>query len=129
MTERWPVQIDPIFGCAIWQGKVSRDGYGIIWRGQRPTHAHRVVYEAEVGPIPEGKVLDHSCAAPRCCLPAHLEPVTQSENLRRKSWRNRVRLTHCKKGHALDGANAIVTSNGGRICRTCTRGDKDSAGH
>jgi hypothetical protein len=44
---------------------------------------HRDVYEQLVGPIPEGLVLDHLCRNRSCCNPAHLEPVTTAENVRR----------------------------------------------
>lgn len=51
---------------------------------------HRVMYEQEVGPIPEGLVIDHLCRQPACINPAHLEPVTHAENIRRG---NNAKLT------------------------------------
>ena len=47
-------------------------------------YAHRVIYEAEVGPIPEGMELDHTCNVRACVNPAHGEPVTPAENRRRR---------------------------------------------
>lgn len=47
--------------------------------------AHRVVYEALVGPIPDGLQLDHVCRNRACVNPAHLEPVTALENTRRSA--------------------------------------------
>lgn len=41
------------------------------------------MYEQKVGPIPEGLVIDHLCRRPRCINPAHLEAVTNEENVRR----------------------------------------------
>lgn len=42
--------------------------------------AHRLSYEAHVGPIPKRLLLDHTCRM-RCCInPDHLEPVTVQEN-------------------------------------------------
>ena len=35
------------------------------------------------GPIPEGLELDHLCKNGKCVNPAHLEPVTHAENIRR----------------------------------------------
>jgi hypothetical protein len=46
--------------------------------------AHRFYYEQHVGPIPEGLQLDHLCRNTRCVNPAHLEPVTGAENMRRR---------------------------------------------
>ncbi|MCC6311335.1 MAG: HNH endonuclease [Trueperaceae bacterium] len=76
--------------CWLWVGERTTDGYGRIHRrvvnpsGDQIIYAaHRVVYEMNVGPIPEGLVLDHLCFNPPCVNPDHLEPVTNRENLRR----------------------------------------------
>jgi hypothetical protein len=75
-------------GCWIWQGTVTRAGYGIITlAGKRTTGAHRWAYELLAGPIPEGLTLDHLCYVPLCVNPAHLEPVTRDENKRRSRER------------------------------------------
>ena len=74
-------------GCWEWIGlKQPSDsylrpdnGYG-RWRGRA---AHRVMYEMLVGPIPEGMELDHLCRFKACVNPAHLQPVTHAENVRR----------------------------------------------
>jgi hypothetical protein len=79
------------------------------------------VYEKEIGPVPEGKVLDHLCRRPQCVAPHHLEPVTKSLNEQRKLWRKRANGAHCAKmrGIVHDAMNAIVTPEGGRVCRQC----------
>lgn len=67
-------------GCWIWQrGLNSFSGYGMLGR----QWAHRVVYEREFGPIPEGLELDHLCRVRACVNPVHLEPVTKNENAKR----------------------------------------------
>jgi hypothetical protein len=77
----WPVEVDPVFGCWLWIGrKDKRDGRPLVWEGRTPRGAHRVVYEAEVGPVPVGLVLDHWCRRPTCVAPHHIEPVTSSVN-------------------------------------------------
>lgn len=110
--------------CWVWLGTVLNNGYGRFNRGDRHVVAHRFAYEAAVGPIPEGLDLDHLCRNRRCVNPAHLEPVTRSENLRRGDLHhnngNRAK-TACRHGHPLEGANLYLTPNGRRQCRECGR--------
>lgn len=69
--------------CWIWQGVLTKDGYGRIRRDGRLFLAHRWVYIQFVGPIQEGLELDHLCTVRDCVNPAHLEPVTGVVNARR----------------------------------------------
>lgn len=70
-------------GCWIYTGNLRR-GYGRVSAGKgRDFIAHRYAYLELVGPVPEGLTLDHLCRDRRCVNPAHLEPVTIEENLRR----------------------------------------------
>jgi hypothetical protein len=115
-------------GCWEWQGAKSK-GYGRIQVGSavdgsyRLASTHRVAYEHFVGPIPDGYHIDHLCRNPSCCNPAHLEPVTPGENVRRG---NSPRLagqrmsakTHCPQNHPYSGYNLVV-EGGKRRCRTC----------
>lgn len=111
-------------GCLLWTGSTGGDGrYGSFSIGGKLVRAHRWAYEQEHGPIPDGLVLDHLCRVTLCVNPAHLEPVTQRENVLRgeaPSALNAVK-THCDKGHPLDGDNLVTRKDGGRQCRACTR--------
>ena len=68
--------------CWPWAGGVS-SGYGRI-TGPAPErkklYAHRVAYEVENGPIPEGMMLDHRCRNKLCVNPRHLRLVTNKQN-------------------------------------------------
>lgn len=128
-------------GCILWSGAVNSRGYGQIRTAGVLAYAHRVVYEAMVGSIPQGMLLDHSChnqdagclggvgcSHRRCVNPHHLEPVTPRENQRR-SQRTFTFIhgskTHCVRGHAFDQANTYIRpDNGTRQCRACSR-DRD----
>jgi hypothetical protein len=66
--------------CWLWIGAIKESGYG----NHGGTGAHRFMYQLLVGPIPPGLQLDHLCRVRNCVNPAHLEPVTPSENVRRE---------------------------------------------
>lgn len=78
------VRDDDGLKCWPWLASTVH-GYGQINRDGRPRMAHRVAYELLVGPIPEGLDLDHLCRTHCCVNPAHLEPVTRGENVRRSN--------------------------------------------
>lgn len=71
--------------CWIWQLHVTKKGYAHTCPpgASRPVRAHRLYYEEEYGPIPEGYELDHLCEVKCCVRPSHLEVVTTAENSRR----------------------------------------------
>lgn len=115
-------------GCWLWLGSSDPRGYGRIDTrvdGRKaPRLVYRVLWEAVVGPVPDGLELDHLCRTPACVNPDHLEPVTHAENLLRgesPAARN-ARKTHCKRGHEFTHENTWVNPRtGGRQCRACFR--------
>jgi len=108
-----------VTGCWVYDGHIAVNGYGKT-DGKL---VHRLVYEALVGPIPEGLQLDHLCRNRACYNPAHLEPVTDSENKLRSPLMGRANAskTHCAGGHPYDETNTYHTPSGQRQCRTCVR--------
>lgn len=118
--------LSPYLGpCWLWQGKVSAGGYGEAGSKFNGTiMAHRIMYEWVVGPIPEGLVIDHLCRVRLCVNPAHLEAVTEKENILRGTGPTaiRARKTHCKYGHPLAGANVYRYKNSPyRQCGICMK--------
>jgi hypothetical protein len=71
--------VDPETGCWVWQRSRDTRGYGHVRLAGRLRVAHRVLYERDRGPIPEGLTLDHLCRNKACVNPAHLEAVTHRE--------------------------------------------------
>ncbi len=81
-------------GCWLFTGSIDKNtGYGHLSDGNGyPRLAHRLSYEAHKGPIPAGKILDHTCHNPteckggktcmhrRCVNPDHVKPTTQKIN-------------------------------------------------
>lgn len=80
---RFWAKVDKSGGCWVWTGACNSDGYGNFLFEGANWRAHRWSYERLVGPIPDGLVIDHLCCVTRCVNPAHLEPVTHLENVRR----------------------------------------------
>jgi hypothetical protein len=123
IKERFMRHVDTSGDCWLWTGSLDRAGYGrfTVSADRRAQSAARVSYELFVGPIPEGMTIDHvaarGCTSTACVNPAHLEAVTQGENVMRSptsvSGRN-IRKTHCPRGHAYD-----TIRNGARRCSVC----------
>ncbi|WP_416902719.1 HNH endonuclease signature motif containing protein [Micromonospora echinospora] len=135
-------QVDTTGGpdaCWTWRGDITADGYGRFGKKSEP--AHRVAYGLMVRPVPDGLNVDHlchnhdttcpggtTCRHRRCVNPAHLEAVTQRDNVLRSRHtaphRNAAK-THCPQGHAYTPENTYSrrTAKGRarRECRTCRR--------
>lgn len=95
---RWSIPV-PESGCWLWMGSVDPEGYPKT--GGHPTghlaaherRAHRVSYEAFVGPIPAGMLVCHRCDVSSCVNPRHLFLGTAKDNMR-----DMVAKGRCKSG-------------------------------
>lgn len=113
-------------GCWIWNLYKTPRGYGQVGNSGGSKWAHRWAYELLVGPISGGLELDHLCRVPSCVNPAHLEPVTHAENVRRGDGITAInsRKTACSRGHEFTPENTGIRSTGARKCKAC-----DAAAH
>lgn len=113
------VDLNGAGGCWLWTAATAR-GYGQFWNEDRKVvRAHRWAYEALVGTVTEGLELDHLCRERACVNPAHLEPVTHGENVRRSPLHAHRVKTECPQGHDYDEANTYHHPSGRRRCRAC----------
>ena len=109
-------------GCWIWKAAVAskrpgKPGYGRFWNGEAYVPAHCFAYtEFTHRSIPEGWEVDHLCRNSLCVNPAHLEAVSQAENLRRQAVANRK--TYCPQGHEFTSENTRYEGTH-RRCRQC----------
>jgi hypothetical protein len=120
----WPrIQVGSADECWPWTAALNASGYGVISKGAtgsgpvRNALAYRAAWELTNGPVPDGLELDHLCRNPVCCNPAHLEPVTHEENMRR------AMRTHCIHGHEFTEVNTrwqkLPNGRFSRVCLIC----------
>ena len=114
-------KVDKTDTCWRWTGSVSDAGYGVFSVKGKLRGAHRVSYEMNVGPIPDGMHIHHRCEVRDCVNPAHLEPLTPRQNVLLSSATGAVnaRKTHCVNGHEYTPESTRRTKSGARVCRTC----------
>ncbi len=106
--------------CWLWKGSRTSHGYGSFSISAHTRTAHRLSWEYINGPIPDGLVIDHLCRVRHCVNPAHMELVSNGENVLRGEGptARHARLTHCKHGHPFDEQNTRWRNNR-RVCIAC----------
>ena len=121
------VTIDTKTGCWLWHASgISTHGYGRFGYEGKLWNAHRYSYvHIAKKQIPEGMQLDHLCRVRHCVNPAHLEVVSNKENVLRGigiTARNRLK-THCPKGHEYTALNTAYYKSAPtkRHCKECNR--------
>lgn len=113
--------------CYLWTGAKSSNGYGVFSISEdgkwKRVSAHRFVYEMQVGSIPKGLDVLHSCDTKLCVNYRHLHAGTPKVNIFESIQRGRnhhLNKTHCPQGHPYDTANTYVIQGWkGRTARSC----------
>lgn len=92
VTDRFWLRVERGAECWIWTGAKTEDGYGRLWGIDKEARAHRLSYEMNVGPIPDGLDVLHRCDTPACVRPEHLFVGTQLDNARDMHAKGRANL-------------------------------------
>lgn len=91
---RFMARVHKTEGCWLWTGRRNEQGYGLFHHARKQHRAHRWIYEATKGPVPEGKYVCHTCDNPSCVRPTHLWAGTPQDNALDMVRKNR----HARKG-------------------------------
>ncbi len=95
--ERFLTHVSVGVECWEWIGARKRGqgpapGYGVIRRKDgKFVGAHRVAYELWIGEIPVKHVVMHTCDNPPCVNPEHLRCGTQTENMKDRDAKGRLK--------------------------------------
>ncbi len=109
LERRFLSRVDTSGDCWLWRGGQTGLGYGC---GPNREYAHRWAYRHFIGPIPDGKIVMHSCDQPRCVYPGHLSVATQTENM----------MDAVRKGRRITRYTALVPSQVSQIRALYTQG-------
>ena len=111
--------------CWRWTGPLNRGGYGHTSFDGVTQAAYVFAYKMLVGPIPVGHELDHLCRFRPCVNPAHLEPSTHAQNIKRSPITTgalNAQRTECRRGHPFTPENTYLTpKEGWRVCNACRK--------
>lgn len=122
-VDRFYKRVSKTDGCWNWMGYRMATGHGQFGIRNKLLLVHRYSYEINIGPIPEGMEIHHTCENPSCVNPAHLQAVTRrqhmevSPNMQSHKFSKR---THCNKGHEFV-PETTGFHRGYRYCRICER--------
>jgi hypothetical protein len=109
------VSIDRSTSCWNWAGTIEWKGYGRACISGKRGAAHRVMWAAFYGPIPETMCVLHRCDNPRCVNPTHLFLGTVDDNNKDKKAKGRATfgersgstiLTECDARKIIDMVRA-----------------------
>jgi len=107
-------EVNEVTGCWLWLGYTDKNGYARV----NSQNAHRVFFVEHVGPVPDGFDVDHLCKRRDCVNPAHLESVTEQENIlritRTVTYQGRS-FEICRNGHPLTGDNLRLHNRVDRV--------------
>ena len=115
--------------CRVWTGALTYWGYGHRYvrtpDGPKLKLLHRLAWEENYGPIPDGLFVLHACDNPPCYEPTHLFLGTARDNIRDAMNKGRLNprcgVTHPRAKLDPDKVRAIRKAHGHRSSRDLAR--------
>lgn len=113
-------------GCHICTSHVPGGDRPYVTIGGKRMVMSRYVYERDIGPIPPGIFVCHSCDTPMCINPDHFFLGTQKDNMVDASQKNRIDRMHSPRGEShgmtkLTNQEAISIRNDPRPSRAVAK--------
>lgn len=105
--------------CLICTYSTGSHGYPQAWDGTTVVLAHRIVWEAEWGPIPKGMTVDHICHVRTCVSLWHLRLLSNFDNARRNGPGDWPLDGRCKHGHPVSDWRPLGPERQKGYCAAC----------
>jgi len=113
------------YGCWLWTGAVTGNGYGTVQIDTVQLGVHSVAARLWLKDYNPDLWTLHKCDIKRCFNPDHLfqgNNRTNQLDAVAKNRNNNTRKTHCPRGHPYDDENTVKYKN--RRCKICARNNR-----
>lgn len=89
LHEKFWSRVQKTNSCWLWEGRLTKAGYGQISHRGTPIYTHRLSWEIHKGSIPKKMEVCHHCDNPACVNPDHLFIGSHRDNMHDMLSKNR----------------------------------------